>query len=608
MLGFHFLNLPFIILSLLMFSSFSVAMTKQQMLEFESLAIKTPLEILTAQDKPEYVNQAFWLTLKARSAFFKGDIQAAKQHFDRAKLYVKESPLSLSSGYWYLYRAFFSVEQGELEKAKQYIKQARLSFTQQKASDLLIRTYAMEAIIAVWREEYSQALKSLQAAQSYISRSAVEIDGTTKLMVYDSLTAYYLTLQFYVKALSYAYQARDLALEASNILDGLPVKYNLCLALLRANLNDKAEHCYQEMHEVAHAKNLPRYEFWGLSGLGKIALSKKEFSQAIDYLKQAQSAQENAIINPAHLIVLNNNLALAYAEVKQFDNALMQLSSSKELLKSYQNSLNNRYTRQTLKIEADVYQAKRDLPQTIASLRTYVKFLEENDALANNKVEYETQGALEAQRQKIKLASSNGGTGIEANLNNDQAKSHDLVKAYIIIVILVITLMAVVAYYRRSKSNLTALLNYKDFGTGLYNRRYFVEQFEVVSNRAADYAMALIELDGLRSSELRYKSTDAKLKLAAELILKQFRDDGDLVCRVSEEEFVILCEGMKKAVLQKRLAAFKQALIEQDLLDDVGFSGALICSEEGDFGNIFAELESRLVHVKRNAPGQVVAF
>ncbi|OCQ22905.1 hypothetical protein A7985_02810 [Pseudoalteromonas luteoviolacea] len=602
------MNLQFIIFSLLLFSSLSVAMTKQQMLEFESQTIKAPIGILSAQNKPELVNEAFWLTLKARVAFFKGDIRAAKRYFDDAKLYVKDYPLSLSSGYWYLYRAFFSIEQGELEKAKQYIKQARLSFTQHKASDLLIRTYAMEAIIAVWREEYSQALKSLQAAQSFISRSAEEVDGTTKLMVYDSLTAYYLTLQFYVKALSYAYQARDLAQEASNVLDGLPVKYNLCLALLRANLDDKAEQCYREMHEVAHTKKLPRYEFWALSGLGKIALSKKEFLQAIEYLNQARSEKDNAIINPAHLIVLHNNLALAYAEVKQFDNALQQLVSSKELLKSYQNTLNNRYTRQTLKIEADVYQAKRDLPKTIATLRTYVKFLEENDAVANNKVEYETQGVLEAQQLKNQLATSGSGVGRSSNGKSDEQKSHDLIKAYVVIVILIAILVGVVAYYRRSKNNLTAVLNYKDFGTGLYNRRYFVEQFEVVSSRATDYAMALIELDGLRSSDLRYKNTESKLKLAADLILKQFRDDGDLVCRVSEEEFVILCEGMKKAVLQKRLAAFKQALIEQEALVDVNFSGALICSEEGDFGNIFAELESRLVHVKRNAPGQVVAF
>ncbi|WP_081215877.1 diguanylate cyclase domain-containing protein [Pseudoalteromonas luteoviolacea] len=583
-------------------------MTKQQMLEFEAQAIEDPIKILTADHKPDAMNRAFWLTMKARAAFFKGDIQAAQKYYDNAKFYVKEHPLSLSSGYWYLYRAFFSIEQGELPKAKQYIKQARLSFTQQKASDLLIRTDAMEAVIAVWREEYSLALKSLQTAQGYISRNPESVDDTTKLMVYDSLTAYYLTLQFYVKALGYAYQAQDLARENGNLLDGLPVKYNLCLVLLRANLIDKAEQCYHEMHDLAHTKNLPRYEFWGLSGLGKIALNKKEFKEAIEYFKQAKLAQVNAIINPAHLIVLNNNMALAYSDIKDFDKALAQLSLSKELLKSYDNTLNNRYTRQTLKIEADVYQAKQDLPQTIATLRTYVKFLEENDEVSKNRNQFKTNGLIETQRQRVQLVSSANTNSAQAGQSEDGTGSHDLLKAYIVIALLVVTLMVVVAYYRRSKSNLTEVLNYKDFGTGLYNRRYFVEQFEVVSNRTIDYAMALIELDGIRDPEFQSRGREEMLKLAADLILKQFRDDGDLVCRVSEEEFVILCEGMKKAVLQKRLSAFKEALREQEKLNNVSFSGALICSEEGDFGNIFAELESRLVHVKRNAPGQVVAF
>ncbi|MCF2858045.1 diguanylate cyclase [Pseudoalteromonas sp. SMS1] len=602
------MRLQFVILFLWLFSGLSAAMTKQQILEFESHVIENPIKILTEKDKPEGVSRAFWLTLKARAAFFKGDIQSAKQFYDNAKGYVKEKPLSLSSGYWYLYRAFFSIEQGELVKAKQYIKQARLSFTQQKASDLLIRTDAMEAVISVWREEYNLALKSLQTAQGYISRNPAGVDDTTKLMVYDSLTAYYLTLQFYVKALGYAYQAQELARANGNLLDGLPVKYNMCLVLLRSNLIDKAEQCYQEMHELAHVRELPRYEFWGLSGLGKIALNKKEFEDAIGYLQRAQLVQENAIINPAHLIVLNNNLALSYSELKQFDQALEQLSLSKVLLKSYDNALNNRYTRQTLKIEADVYQAKQDFPQTIAALRTYVKFLEENDAVSKNKTELYTNGLLESQRQKYQLVSSPLNSDSPAVSQREELKKHDLIKAYIVIALLVIALLAVVAYYRRSRSNLTEVLNYKDFGTGLYNRRYFVEQFEVVSNRAIDYAMALIELEGVRDPELQSRSQEERLKTVADLILKQFRDDGDLVCRVSEEEFVILCEGMKKVVLQKRLSAFNTALKSQENLINIRFSGALICSEEGDFGNIFAELESRLVHVKRNAPGQVVAF
>ncbi|KZN36650.1 hypothetical protein N483_22280 [Pseudoalteromonas luteoviolacea NCIMB 1944] len=598
----------FIVFAVTLLCSLSVsAFTKKQLLEHELQVVSSPSLVLSMQNPPADIDNVFWLTLKARAAFFRGDIQAASSYFDVVKYNVQDAPLQLSSGYWFLYRAFFSIEQGDLDKAKQYINQARLSFTHNKATDFLIRTYAMEAVISVWREEYSFALKSLQSAQSYMSRGNSELDSITKLMVFDGLTAYYSTLKFYVKALGYAHQAQELASKHNNILDGLPVKYNLCLTLLRAQLIDKAELCYQQMYKLSEQHNLPRYQFWSLSGLGKIALSKKDFSKAISNLKAAQNTQHNAIINPAHIIVLHNNLAYAYSQVKQFDSALAQIVQSKSVLKSYHSPLNNRYARQTLKIEADVHQSKQDLPQTISTLRTYIKLLEDNTAQSQERLEHNAIGAAVFDRKDLQMGTPQQGNDYISS--SFQRKDQELTKAYIIIGLLVTVLLVVVVYYRQSRSNLTKVLHYKDLNTGLYNRRYFIEQFERITNNGLDYAMALIEFDTDNTNEYdRSLLSEKEVKFAAEQLSMQFRDDGDLVCRVSEREFVILCQGMKKPVLQKRLSVLQHFFTAQKQLHPINFSGALICSEEGDFGNIFAELESRLIHVKRTAHGQVVAF
>ncbi|WP_155735517.1 GGDEF domain-containing protein [Pseudoalteromonas luteoviolacea] len=567
-------------------------------MEYEAEAVTSPSTLLSTQVPPESTDEVLWLTLKARAAFFRGDIETAEAVYDSGKVKVQASPLKLSSGYWFLYRAFFSIEQGELDKAKQYIKQARLCFTQNKATDFLIRTYAMEAIISVWREEYSFALKSLQSAQALLTRSENKSDPITRMMVYDSSTAYYSTLKFYVKALGYAHQAQDLAQQSHNLLDGLPIKYNLCLTLLRAQLIEKAQQCYQKMYNVSELHNLPRYEFWALSGLGKIALSNKNFTDAIKYLQAARQTQHNAIINPAHIIVLHNNLAYAFAQMKLFDQALEQIALSKQVLKSYNSALNNRYTRQTLKIEADVYQSKQDLPQTISTLRTYIRLLEESELKTQSKPEHKAI-VLE---QPIRSAR-------QVNTAAEDEVVKALKHARIIIALLIVTLCAVIIYYRRSKHNLAQSLNYKDTVTGLYNRRYFIEQFEGISKKNLDYAMALIEISPEQSETMSASDMDAKsIKFAAQQLSMQFRDDGDLVCRVSGQEFVILCEGMKKPVLQKRLAVLQHVFAAQENVTALQMSGALICSEEGDFGNIFAELESRLIHVKRTAKGQVVAF
>ncbi|KZN66617.1 hypothetical protein N473_09495 [Pseudoalteromonas luteoviolacea CPMOR-1] len=582
----------------LLFTCSAFGVSKKQLLEYEAEAVTSPSTLLSTQVPPESTDEVLWLTLKARAAFFRGDIETAEAVYDSGKVKVQASPLKLSSGYWFLYRAFFSIEQGELDKAKQYIKQARLCFTQNKATDFLIRTYAMEAIISVWREEYSFALKSLQSAQALLTRSENKSDPITRMMVYDSSTAYYSTLKFYVKALGYAHQAQDLAQQSHNLLDGLPIKYNLCLTLLRAQLIEKAQQCYQKMYNVSELHNLPRYEFWALSGLGKIALSNKNFTDAIKYLQAARQTQHNAIINPAHIIVLHNNLAYAFAQMKLFDQALEQIALSKQVLKSYNSALNNRYTRQTLKIEADVYQSKQDLPQTISTLRTYIRLLEESELKTQSKPEHKAI-VLE---QPIRSAR-------QVNTAAEDEVVKALKHARIIIALLIVTLCAVIIYYRRSKHNLAQSLNYKDTVTGLYNRRYFIEQFEGISKKNLDYAMALIEISPEQSETMSASDMDAKsIKFAAQQLSMQFRDDGDLVCRVSGQEFVILCEGMKKPVLQKRLAVLQHVFAAQENVTALQMSGALICSEEGDFGNIFAELESRLIHVKRTAKGQVVAF
>ncbi|WP_145925016.1 GGDEF domain-containing protein [Pseudoalteromonas luteoviolacea] len=576
-------------------------MTTDQLLEYETAAATSPSTLLSSKEPDESIDEVLWLTLKARAAFFRGDIETAEATFDSAKLKVQAFPLKLSSGYWFLYRAFFSIEQGELDKAKQYIKQARLCFTQNKATDFLIRTHAMEAVISVWREEYSFALKSLQSAQASLTRSENKSDNITRMMVYDSSTAYYSTLKFYVKALGYAHQAYDLAQRSQNLLDGLPIKYNLCLTLLRAQLIEKAQQCYQKMYNVSELHNLPRYEFWALSGLGKIALSNKKFADAVKYLQAARQTQHNAIVNPAHIIVLHNNLAYAFSQLKLFDSALEQIALSKQLLKSYNSALNNRYIRQTLKIEADVYQSKQDLPQTISTLRTYIRLLEESELKTQSKLENNTGASIVLEQPSRALQ--------QVNSIDKGNHSKALKQAQIIIVLLIIALCISIIYFRHSKNNLVHTLNYTDVVTGLYNRRYFIEQFEGISKKSLDYAMALIEITPEKTESSYCSDVDESIiKFAAHQLSMQFRDDGDLVCRVSDQEFVILCQGMKKPILQKRLAILQHLFATHESATSLQISGALICSEEGDFGNIFAELESRLSHVKRTAKGQVVAF
>ncbi|MBQ4848882.1 tetratricopeptide repeat-containing diguanylate cyclase [Pseudoalteromonas sp. MMG012] len=556
-------------------------------LELEQQVLKSPeLHIELANRWINTSNSAdtefFLSALSARAFFFAGHIERSKKEFSRFSSTLKTQQFSWGAGYWYLYRSFFAIEQGHLDDAKRLVKQSKRAFTHVKDSAMLVRVQAMEAVISIWREEYSEALKSVQAAHAYIMRN--DIGDVSKLAVLDSLTAYYSTLKYHRKAIEFANQANVLAVQTQNVLDGLPIKYNLCMALLRSKLVEKARSCYSDMLVSAKRLTLPRYHFWANAGLGKVSLLLKEYDEAVDYFLQAKELEYKAIVNPAHLIVLHNNLAKALSSMSRYAQAQIHLKESLSILDNYQSPLNNRYMRRTLKLKAHVLDLQQDYIGSIAVLNRYIRLLEENELATKEVLEQEAQSFFEAEQHKFKLALTNEKLKAQAANLAELEKEEQLSRAYIFIAFLSCISIGLFAYLQRKASLVNRNFAYRDPLTELFNRRYFQEHIDKLSHQKQSFSLAMLDLDYFKriNDVSGHDIGDEILVRFGQHLRSHFRDDADVVCRYGGEEFVVVCQFMDVSQLTQRLEML-QAVLRENLSHDseaVTFSAGVVNSSD----------------------------
>lgn len=112
---------------------------------------------------------------------------------------------------------------------------------------------------------------------------------------------------------------------------------------------------------------------------------------------------------------------------------------------------------------------------------------------------------------------------------------------------------------------------YRDFLTGLFNRRYFFQigvRMHTEARRRGQLVLAMIDVDRFKDINDRYghPSGDAALRHLAAMLKSQFADA--LVARVGGEEFAILLEGSTIAESRTRLEAFQQDLRDTPLEAD----------------------------------------
>ncbi|WP_036096173.1 GGDEF domain-containing protein [Leptospira weilii] len=157
--------------------------------------------------------------------------------------------------------------------------------------------------------------------------------------------------------------------------------------------------------------------------------------------------------------------------------------------------------------------------------------------------------------------------------------------------------------------------------TGLYNRRYLIEQFELFLKRAQRYrfslAMIILDMDYLKEINDSYGhlAGDSSLRTISE-VMKQRVRATDICSRIGGDEFCILLDAIKKEDLAQLCEKLRMEVSEKELSyrtkngSPVKISvsiGACIFgpTEEFSFDDIYHSIDSALYESKKKGRNRV---
>ena len=162
---------------------------------------------------------------------------------------------------------------------------------------------------------------------------------------------------------------------------------------------------------------------------------------------------------------------------------------------------------------------------------------------------------------------------------------------------------------------------YKDPLTGLYNRRYLIENLEKEVKKACRYhltfSMLFIDLDHFKEINDRFGHVigDMVLRRAAELILEMSRT-SDLVARYGGEEFVLLMpqttSQVALKVAQRLRVSFHRETTKTDHFFNTGLTisgGIVSCPYDADcVKNIIDFADKALYFAKKNGRDKIYRY
>lgn len=104
---------------------------------------------------------------------------------------------------------------------------------------------------------------------------------------------------------------------------------------------------------------------------------------------------------------------------------------------------------------------------------------------------------------------------------------------------------------------------YQDELTGLYNRRFCLENLEKFLNTGTEFTFCMMDLDGLKyaNDNFGHGAGDEYLRTVSQQLLQSSRS-SDLICRIGGDEFAALFPNCKAQVILDKMERLDQALIK----------------------------------------------
>jgi diguanylate cyclase len=146
-------------------------------------------------------------------------------------------------------------------------------------------------------------------------------------------------------------------------------------------------------------------------------------------------------------------------------------------------------------------------------------------------------------------------------------------------------------------------LSYRDPLTGLYNRRYYDEQLQLLDG--IDYyplTLILADVNGLKltNDAFGHDTGDLLLKLVAEVLASESRQD-DIAARVGGDEFILMLpktDAIHAAVIIERMNKALRKKSSYNLVASVSFGLAVKTETQREMAEVFREAEDAMYKQK----------
>ncbi|MEG1459691.1 MAG: diguanylate cyclase [Acetivibrio sp.] len=113
---------------------------------------------------------------------------------------------------------------------------------------------------------------------------------------------------------------------------------------------------------------------------------------------------------------------------------------------------------------------------------------------------------------------------------------------------------------REEKEELEEMV-FKDELTGVYNRRYGMQQLSSYISEKGTFSFCMVDLDKLKTVNDRFGHTagDAYIKTVSDE-MRKVSDNADSICRIGGDEFIMILPNCREEIAEKKLCELNEKL------------------------------------------------
>lgn len=264
----------------------------------------------------------------------------------------------------------------------------------------------------------------------------------------------------------------------------------------------------------------------------------------------AKSYVNKVIVNPAHIIALNNGFAKTFLALQQPEQALEYIQASELLLTDYDRPLNNRYSRNTLSLKAQSLEQLGRFAEATNALKLLIKLTEQAKETTQQKLEQEARSRFESTQQDIKLQLAEEKLKYQQITLDKLAKEGQLQAAYSVIGILAILSITIFALNQRKAYLRSQRRANTDPLTGAHNRRYILDFIAAqLIVKQQNFSVSILDIDHFKQVNDQYGHDigDQALIAFSALLTEQLADTEYQFARFGGEEFIVAMPNLTLA-------------------------------------------------------------